>query len=652
MGFFGGSSGPISTGSNPPNVALNTQLGIINNTGSELLYNGSKNYITYCNFENNASTGWVLGQVGTLTNSIPTGTPTFAGAVGTYVFGTTATNPLEGTYSLALTAVSSFTANDMIATQAYSIDIEDQAKVLTWKFYYRVSAAIGSFNFSGTSSNSLGIAIWDATNSVWLSSTANFGMTQSSGVGYATGTVQTGATTASLNFCIYITSAVTGGPGISFDGFYLGPQTAPIGAPVTDWVSYTPTFTSFGTVATSTFYSRRNGGNLEVTGKFTTGTNTAVPSQISIGFQGANANVTIDTTRISPSTLCGKATRSGFSANNFGLSCLVPSANQTFINIGAQNTSTSEQAVLNGNGISTAEILEVQFSVPIVGWQSNVQMSTDTDTRVVGMVANTSTTAGGATTRFIFTNSVLDTHGAYNSSSGVYTVPVTGTYQINASIGVTSLSNVLLQVRKNGSVVFGSGPAIGGSVQDGILVNGIWPFNAGDTIDIVASGSATATGGATGTYFMVSRLSGPSVIAATESVNMRYHASATTISGSLATVVWTTKDFDSHNAMNAGTGVYTCPVSGKYQVNCAVITGGTFSLNNSIDLQIQKNGSVWTEQTNFAFASATDISVNAGDIIQCNAGDTIQAQLSSSAVAPTISASNSKNWISIARIGN
>ena len=67
----------------PNNVATNLQAGTLQADGGLLKYNGNKNYLSFGNFENNNVTGWSLGTVGTLTNAIPTGTPTFgSGAAG------------------------------------------------------------------------------------------------------------------------------------------------------------------------------------------------------------------------------------------------------------------------------------------------------------------------------------------------------------------------------------------------------------------------------------------------------------------------------------------------------------------------------------------------------------------------------------------
>src|SRR5208282_747168 len=115
-----------------------------------------------------------------------------------------------------------------------------QAKVLTVKFYYTASSGASNCNFSGTSSNSFAWAIYDVTNSSWLTSAGNFNLVQSSGCGYVTGTCQTNATTANIRLVVYNANATSGAATITLDGFYVGPQTAPSGPAMGDWGTQYP----------------------------------------------------------------------------------------------------------------------------------------------------------------------------------------------------------------------------------------------------------------------------------------------------------------------------------------------------------------------------------------------------------------------------
>lgn len=577
-----------------------------------------KNYIQYADFENGATTGWTQGTIGTLTNGLPTGSPTFgSGASGTSSISIVSSGQLAGSNSLSYANSAATTAGNMVASSSYAIDTEDQAKVLTVKFYYSCPTN-GGANFSGTSANTLAWAVYDVTNSVWLSSAGNFNLVQSTGIGYVTGTCQTNATTANIRLVVYVPTATTGATTYFLDDFYVGPQTAPSGPAMTDWVAYIPTITGFGTNTAVSFQSRRVGDSLEVKGIFTQGTPTAVQAQITIGFNGANANVTIDTTKVPPTSLVGKLALGLASSTYFTSSVLSPSANQNYVNVGDQTSAISELSPANGTNFGTSGIgISVFFSVPIVGWSSNSTMSADTDTRVVAASYYcSSNNTPGTNNPINFDTKIFDTHAAVTTgSSWKYTVPVSGYYEISATLlGITSVQTC--QVWKNGAA-YGIDVTAGAAAY----ANGgqIVPCNAGDTISFNNLNSGAVFGNAalsgSPSIINIKRLSGPAVITATESVNASYFMSTNTTPGANTQLNFDTKIFDSHNAATTGSSwKYTVPVSGTYSVTATVgITSGASS-----NMSVFKNGSRYNY---FAFMSTTTNIVTGTTLMKLNAGD-------------------------------
>jgi hypothetical protein len=648
-----------------------------------------KNYISNPGFESNTTTNWSLGTVGTLTNGIPTGSPTFgSGASGNLSISTVSSGQLAGTYSLSYASSAATTSGNMLATAAMTIDTEDQAKVLTFKFYYSANSGASNGNFSGTSSNSFGIAVYDVTNSSWLSSTANFGMTQSSGVGYATGTCQTNATTTSLRFVMYNANATTGAITLYFDDFFLGPQTAPLGAVMTDWVAYTPTISAaFGTPTGVAFYSRRNGDSLEVLGSFTAGTIAASAPTITIGYNGANANVTFNSSKVNVSSLIGDAVcTGGASTTNFRLAILSPSANAgTAVQFGNGTSTAGAATVLTTDTpFATGATIQVHFTVPITGWSSNTQMSSDTDTRVVALHVHVTTpanagtlTGGGSFTVVKYDTVDNDTHGAYSTSTGQYTVPVTGYYDVSAcfqSSGTGALNSALqidifnatttTELAYNQLVFAG---AITDNIITSISAKAIL-LTAGTLLEIRSAFSNTYTGGAysvavgvEGFFFSLSRVSGPSVIAATESVNLSYTGYSSGITGTTnATVTYSTKIRDSHNGYAAG--IYTVPVSGAYQVEAGLLltTSGTPTVGTTIaDLQIIQAGSASTTFENKYYVPTTNTTIAAAGfplaasgVMSCLAGDTIKVQGSVNLATASGGTSSTMNYFGVVRVGN
>lgn len=611
-----------------------------------------KNYIQYADFENDSTTGWTLGTIGTLTNGLPTGSPTFgSGASGNLGIGAT-NSSIEGAFSMSYISSAATTAGNMVATSSYAIDAEDQAKVLTVKFYYKVASGAANCNFSGTSSNSYAWAVYDVTNSVWLTSVGNFNLIQGTGCGYVTGTVQTNATTANIRLCVYNANATAGAATLTLDGFYVGPQTAPSGAVITDVVSYIPTYTGFGTVSNSQTFYKRIGDTLKVWGSWTSGTVTSVSAQISLP-----AGLSIDYTKISTSangqrvgTMLRLSGTSAWASTSSGPYAVIVDGSTTgSVFLSLAPASSAVFAKLNASGAtSTGDGIQFDFTVPIVGWSSNSSQSSDTDTRVVAaqltIVANVSITAN---TNIAWTTTTYDTHGAF--ASGIYTVPVSGFYDISLSgLNVSGASVQTLNLMKNGTLY-----AAVAQTNNATVVSGSTSVkcNAGDTLSIQCGATVTLEYSA-GNYapsWSIARRSGPAVITATESVNARYHASSSTITGSLAAITYTTKDFDSHNAYASGT--YTIPVSGKYQVNAACATNAASSGHTGF-IAVFKNGTQWNESSSYPAGNGNGSQLLVSDIVSCNASDTITIEVADNGSTPTIVSSNFYNYFSIARVGN
>jgi hypothetical protein len=131
----------------------------------------------------------------------------------------------------------------------------------------------------------------------------------------------------------------------------------------TDWVANTPTFTGIGTVTNISFFSRRVGPNLEIMGKATTGTPTAVEMRISTGFNGTDGNVVADSTVVASIRNCGWLARNATDTPVWAL--IEPSvAYMTFAR-------ASTPAFTKGTGsgtIAASEAFSLTASIPIAGW--------------------------------------------------------------------------------------------------------------------------------------------------------------------------------------------------------------------------------------------------------------------------------------------
>lgn len=660
--------GPVLWGGN--NTSNNLQNQELLATGTLLSYNGPKNYISYSSFENQATTGWSLGTTGALTNGIPTGTPTFgSGSTNLTISAVNAgSGAIGGTYSLSMVSSTTSTIGNMLASQAYTIDLEDQAKVLTFKFYYSMFANATAVNFSGTSSNSFGVAVWDVTNSSWLSTQGAFSMTQNNGTpGIASGTCQTNATTTQVRFVVYNVNASTASYTIILDDFFLGPQTAPIGPVVTDWQTYTAGTQGFGTPVFVDSEWRRVGTDLEVRAKFTTGTTNA-----------SEARLNFPPGLVSSSTLVSIQIAGQPMANNGGSASLympVVESAVSYFTFGANNAATSSLTKITGNAIGSAVLISLYARAPISGWSSNVQMSNDTDARVVAgaSVGSTATVTSSYSTVTLATIN-NDTHGSFNAASNAtsYTIPVSGFYDISGQLLVSAASASAGQNVTIGLLNSTSSATIRETVYiyEGTNITAqtiafnyeaIF-FNAGTVLNLQIKATSTTpaiSASSTQNFFSISRRSGPSVIAAAESVNMKYTNTAGTSIPNTAdnNVPFATKVYDSHNAYNTSTGIYTVPVSGKYAVQGTInYASATYGVNNQVLASVYKNGAIDSYGdiapimaiVTLPFGSVVDTTIS------CNAGDTleIRAQNTRTAGATTLNTGAGFNHIEIERIGN
>lgn len=133
------------------------------------------------------------------------------------------------------------------------------------------------------------------------------------------------------------------------------------------WVTYTPTFTGFGTVASSSIFSRREGESLRIRGVFTPGTPTGVEARMTLGFNGSNGNVTSSgSTKIATLDFAGNGV---YSAVNSGVPSMLMEQSVGYITFGIQDAAHAGLTKANGDAVTSAGVaLSVDALVPITGW--------------------------------------------------------------------------------------------------------------------------------------------------------------------------------------------------------------------------------------------------------------------------------------------
>ena len=557
----------------------------------------------------------------------------------------TTTTPLVGTASFLL-------AKDAANRQGqgwsydFSIDLAYRAKVLQISFDYLVNS--GTFSAGATGSNSdVTVWIYDVTNAVLIQpSNIKLFSNNASITDKFQASFQTASNSSNYRLIVHVTSTSASAYTLEVDSVSVAPSEYVFGTPVTDWQSYTPTFTGFGTATNINFKSRRVGDSLQVIGYFQAGTCTAVQAQITLGYAGGNGNVTVDTNKVASLAVIGSgASNTGAASSYFGNLTVLANGAVNYVNFGVQtSTLAALTATTATNIIANNSYISFYCEVPIAGWSSSVQTSDSVDTRVVDFVGfkNSTQSVTASVTDITFT-SQKDSHAAWNGSQ--YVVPVAGDYLLSLTIKDNS-GTQQASIFVDGSAYRAAFmTAVSGFPMSGSII--VYGLKTGQTLSV-----RSATGGTVGVdgVLSIQRLSGPSAIAASESVNAQYFNTAGTVftAGTITIVPYATKIFDTHSAW--ATNTYTCPTSGKYQVNASIWGSGT---NADPALLVYKNGTIY----GFLGSSITfngSHKINGMQFIPCNAGDTISVylQASGSGGNVTLITNSGYNHIDIQRIGN
>lgn len=488
------------------------------------------------------------------------------------------------------------------------------------------------------------------------------------------GTFQTSTSVSTYRICIHVASTSASAYTVKFDNFYCGPQLKSFGPFISDWVSYTPTFTGFGTVSSSSVRYRRVGDSLEISAYWVNGTPTGVNASVTLP-----SGLSIDSSKVAQTTALGYYTRNLADTSSIEYQVLAPSGGNV-LNFGRRTASAAPYTVALGNAISDAAgISSFNAIVPIAGWSSGMQLSSDAgDSRVVAAsYATNSGTVNTATYTIIdYATKNYDTHSAVTTgASWKFTPPVAGYYRVNASVmfnsggGWTSGEVARLGLFKNGSLFHylsnQEQTSTHGNIVHLVGTSAVY-LTTSDYIDIQAyqnsGGSLTLNASTQSNYLSIERIStGNQQIAASETVAAKYKTTAAqSIASSSATerIDYATKVFDTHNAVTTGASwVFTAPISGTYFVQACTEAGssGGWAANEGWYTVIHESAG----GTNYSHAWKAQSAVTAAAssssvaLVKLLAGQTVYVRVyQDNGSAISLSTDGSANYVSIIRVGN
>lgn len=313
-----------------------------------------------------------------------TGWATYADAAGTVPVDGTGGSPnitLTASTSAPLRGLQSFLITKDAANRQgqgvsydFTIDPADVSKSLKISYDYSASAA-----YTGSTGTEYMVTyVYDITNAVQIPS-SNIYMPRGSGTQEVTFNATT-STSYRLEF--HIAGTGTSAWTYKYDNVQLGPQEVILSAAMSNWESYTPTFSAgWGTTTNVSFRYRRVGDTIDIMGSFEMGTVSAAEASFTLP-----SGLTVDSSKQSlfgNRSTVGEAQYSSAGGDlvyDRTLACIVDSTNFAKIYFSYTNSANAAATVTNMlanvNDVLTSNAqMNLRLHVPITQWANSVDVT-------------------------------------------------------------------------------------------------------------------------------------------------------------------------------------------------------------------------------------------------------------------------------------
>lgn len=438
----------------------------------------------------------------------------------------------------------------------FTIDSADKGQILDISFDFAIVSGTYSGGTTSTDSDVV-VTIVDVTNNI-IVQPAIFRIDGSSSF---KSNFLASATSTSYRIHFHIATASTSAYTLKFDNLAVGPSTGKLVIPASsDWEAYTPTFTGFGTVTVQNFRSRRDGPDLIVDGTFTTAGASAVEARVSLP-PGRIISSTVPTLSVAGSFAQQQLT----SDNHYVLK--EPGA--SYMTFSEGSTATAATAKANASTITgSGQRFYLNARFPIEGWTSGYTTAGMIAQNVpVKLSAYKNAGSISADTTIPTWSEREDSANAFDASTGIFTVPTPGDYQINFKVSTTS-GTPIPSIRLGGTVRH-TGLAVS---SKGIVSGLLTGLVVGNTITVTINSALTGSSTDVDTTLEIFKVNSPSSlvsvpkIAYVKDIKAANTAGGTATSGSFATRDLNTLEGD-RSFISLASNQFTLQ-PGQYKIRC------------------------------------------------------------------------------------
>ena len=130
----------------------------------------------------------------------------------------------------------------------------------------------------------------------------------------------------------------------------------------------------------------------------------------------------------------------------------------------------------------------------------------------------------------------------------------------------------------------------------------------------------------------------------------RYTQTATSVSSSAATIVWTNTVFE-RGGGTMSNGIYTVGPAGLYVVAARIRVAATYGSNHTINLQIEVDTVGMLLHLPRATSGATDMTAMVDGLLELAAGAAVRVRVSSEGTGISLPNNGSDTYFSIVKVG-